>query len=155
MDRATTHAVRAPYRLAVNCHHLARNCRTNAPYPSHKARLELPRIKRCEYAPEGVMRGNPVAQRQVPAQPLQLALPPQSDPHPSVGTRQDRRQCNHQHFRQIMLRGAYTRILQVPKRVLQTQRLVFVVHTTLGSWQNQELTLLRSSLQPPFATHCV
>lgn len=75
--------------------------------------------------------GNPVAQRQVPARPLQLSLPPQSDPHPAAGTRQDRRKCNHQHFRQIMLRGAYTQVLQVPKRVLQTQRLVFVVHSRL------------------------
>lgn len=98
--------------------------REQAAHPADKARFELSRIERREYATKGIVRWDTLLQRKVPTQPVQLLFAPDLDGDPTVSAREDRAQRDHQHFGQVVRRCAAARIAQVSERFLDTQYVV-------------------------------
>jgi hypothetical protein len=71
--------------------------------PSGEAGLEGVRVDQHEDAPEGVMRGNAVGQRQKGSQPAQLVATIKGDVVPALGARDHRAHRDDQDVDQLMI----------------------------------------------------
>src|SRR5918993_2160200 len=94
---------RASERLAIGGDHLALEASRKRASPGREAGLERLGVDQYEHAPEGVVRGDAVRQRQDGPEPGQLAAAVERDVVPALGTGDHRTHSDHQDVGQPVL----------------------------------------------------